>query len=156
MKRNLTFTALISALTIFISCEESHTEINELSPDYCGNMTVIYEDESFLQNNIEAKVEYYEDKASLDIMLKKVKFVPAMPVTIDVTIKGISCSRNQDGTFSISADDITPWAMGGPYEAYRVDDLSGTISDGKLSFEMIFFNVNKNTGYPTEYEGSAK
>ena len=156
MNRIFSFLAVISAFTSLISCEESHTETNDLSPDYLGNMTVIYEDEAFIQNNIEAQIVYNDDLASLDIMLKKVKFVPAMPVTIDVTIKGISCSRNQDGTFSINADEITPWAMGGPYEAYRVDDLSGTISDGKLSFEMIFFNINKNTGYPTEYEGSAK
>jgi len=145
--------AVVSAFSIFVSCEAPPTSISGQSPDYHGEMTVLYENESFVQRGIEVKAQFDEDKGTLDIMLKKVKFVPAMPVRIDVTIMNIPCSENADETFTFAADDLVPWAMGGLYDTYRVDDLVGTISDGELLFEMVFFNTKKNAGYPTTYVG---
>lgn len=146
----------VLTLLVSVSCEAPPTQITDLSPDYQGEMTVLYDGESFEQNGIQVKAEFDEDMNSLDIMLKKVKFVPAMPIRIDVTIMDVPCSENADGSFTFAADDLIPWAMGGPYDTYRVDDLSGTISDDGLSFDMLFFNTKKNEGYPTSYSGKLK
>ena len=152
MNKILPFLAVL-ALSVFVSCEEPPTKITDLSPDYQGKMTVLYEGESFEQSGIKVMAEFDKDMNSLDIMLKKVKFVPAMPIRIDVTIMDIPCSENADGTFTFAADDLIPWAMGGHYDTYRVDDLIGTVSDDCLTFDMLFFNTKKNEGYPTSYSG---
>ena len=51
-------------------------------------------------------------------------------------------------------EDITPWAMGGPYETYRVDDLHGTITENSIEFSLGFYNTKKQENYPTTYSGS--
>ena len=37
---------------------------------------------------------------------------------------------------SFTGTDIIPYAMGGPFEAYIVTNLSGTIQDGTMSLSM--------------------
>lgn len=155
MNKILPFLAVLT-LSFLVSCKVPPTQITDLSPDYQGKMTVLYESESFEQSGIQVKAEFDDDMNSIDIMLKKVKFVPAMPIRIDVTIMDIPCSENADGTFTFAADDFIPWAMGGPYDTYRVDDLIGTVSDDGLTFDMVFFNTKKNEGYPTSYSGTLK
>ena len=59
-----------------------------------------------------------------------------------------------DGSWTFEADGLTPWAMGGPYETYRVDDLRGTISGDSIEFSLGFFNTKKQENYPTSYSGS--
>ena len=90
----------------------------------------------------------------MDLKLEKVKFVPAMPIRIDVTIMDIPVEVSSDGTVMFSADAVTPWTMGGPYDTYRVDDLSGFIKEDRISFSLDFFNTKKNEGYPTSFEGT--
>ena len=75
-----------AALALLCSCEKPDTVIDEQSPEYSGRMTVIYENKPFDQDNVRVLVEFNEDKTAVDIQLCKVKFVPAMPVRIDVTI----------------------------------------------------------------------
>lgn len=140
-------------LSMAASCEKAPSMITEESSDYTGKMSVEYEGENFDQNGINVTAEFNSDSTMLDILLNKVKFVPAMPVRIDVTIMGIPLTANSDGTFTFVTDDIVPWAMGGPYDTYRVDDLSGYISDDSLTFEMVFYNTKKDEGYPTVYSG---
>lgn len=152
MKRILPY--LAAALCLLASCEEAPTEIVEESPQYKGQMTVVYDGKDFEQDGIKVQVEFSEDQTSIDIKLHKVKFVPAMPVTIDVTILDVPAVKSDDGTWSFYGDGITPWAMGGPYENYRADSLSGTIDGSVLEFSLDFHNVKKGEGYPTTYTGS--
>ena len=152
MKRMSSY--LVAALCMLASCEEAPTEIIDNSPKYKGEMTVVYDGKDFEQEGINVQVEFNEEQTSVDIKLHKVKFVPAMPVTIDVTILDVPAVKSEDGTWSFYGDGITPWAMGGPYKNYRADQLSGTISGSVLDFSLDFHNVKKGESYPTSYTGS--
>lgn len=152
MKRMSSY--LFAALCLLASCEEAPTEIIDNSPKYKGEMTVVYDGKDFEQEGINVQVEFNEEQTSVDIKLHKVKFVPAMPVTIDVTILDVPAVKSEDGTWSFYGDGITPWAMGGPYKNYRADQLSGTISGSVLDFSLDFHNVKKGESYPTSYTGS--
>lgn len=152
MKRMSSY--LVAALCLLASCEEAPTEIIDNSPKYKGDMTVVYDGKDFEQDGINVQVEFNEEQTSVDIKLHKVKFVPAMPVTIDVTILDVPAVKAEDGTWSFYGDGITPWAMGGPYENYRADSLNGTIDGSVLEFSLDFCNVKKGESYLTTYTGS--
>lgn len=145
--------AFAAALVLLVSCKEPPTVITENSPVYSGRMTVLYEGEEFVQNGISVKAEFHDGGTLVDIMLQKVKFVPAMPLRIDVTIMDIPVDKAADGSMTFAADGVVPWAMGGPYDTYRVDELYGTVSGDDISFSLDFFNTKKGEGYPTSYQG---
>jgi len=152
MKRFLTL--IIAAVCSFCSCEDPITQITGDSPKFSGQMTVVYEGEDFNQKEVKVQVGFNEDQTTIDIKLEKVKFVPAMPIRIDVTILGVPVTSQADGSWSFYANGFTPWAMGGPYDTYRVDELHGTLTDDTIDFSLDFFNTKKDTGYPTSYSGS--
>lgn len=151
MKRFLT---IMTAACLLSACEKAPTVITDDSPEYTGKMVVVYEGENFEQTGIKVLGEFNEYKTSVDIKLQKVKFVPAMPVRIDVTIMDIPIVSSGEGTWTFEGNDITPWAMGGPYETYRVDDLHGTITENSIEFSLGFYNTKKQENYPTTYSGS--
>jgi len=151
MKRFLSITFIL--MTFMASCQKPPTIITEDSPGYSGTMKVVYEGKDFPQNNIVVKVETDLDAGTMDIRLEKVKFVPAMPVQIDVTIMDIPFEEAADGSLNFSADGSVPWAMGGPYDTYRVDGLTGVIDGDELSFSLDFHNTKKAVAYPTTYSG---
>ena len=153
MKRFITILAIACA---FVACEKAPTIITDDSPEYTGTMVVAYEGEDFEQTGIKVLGEFDPSRTTIDLMLQKVKFVPAMPIRIDVTIMDVPVVSNDDGSWTFEADDLTPWAMGGPYETYRVDDLRGTISGDYLEFSLGFFNTKKQENYPTSYSGSLR
>jgi hypothetical protein len=150
MKRILIILAFVFA---FIACEKAPTVITDDSPEYTGTMIVAYEGEDFRQNDIKVLGEFDQSKTTIDIKLQKVKFVPAMPIRIDVTIMDIPVVSTGEDSWTFEADDLTPWAMGGPYDTYRVDDLCGTISGDSIEFSLGFFNTKKQENYPTSYSG---
>lgn len=151
MKRILIILAFVFA---FIACEKAPTVITDDSPEYTGTMTVAYEGEDFRQNDIKVLGEFDQSKTTIDIKLQKVKFVPAMPIRIDVTIMDIPVVSTGEDSWSFEADGLIPWAMGGPYDTYRVDDLHGTISGSTIELSLGFFNTKKQENYPTSYNGT--
>lgn len=138
---------------IMIACQKPDTVIEDSDPVYSGVMTVVYEGEDFVQNGIRVQAGFSPDSTSMDLKLLKVKFVPAMPVKIDVTVMEIPVVRSEEGVLEFFCDGIVPWAMGGPYDTYRVDELKGSLVNGRLDFSMNFYNTKKKEGYPTSYEG---
>lgn len=145
---------IVFAAFALFACEEAPTIIDEQSPVFTGNMTVRYEGEDFEQKGIKVLADFNEDKTMIDIKLQKVKFVPAMPVTIDVTILEIPVTEESDDTWSFYGDGITPWALGGPYDSYRVDSLTGTLTETGIRFSLDFYNTKKQAAYPTDYSGT--
>ena len=125
------FAAAASVIVLMASCEKAPSVITEDSPEFSGKMTVLYEGEPFDQNGIKVLVELNADKTILEV-----------PVT-----------EEADGIWSFYGDGITPWAMGGPYDGYRVDELRGTVSDSTLEFSLDFYNTKKKQAYPTSYSG---
>ena len=142
-----------AALALLCSCEKPDTVIDDQSPEYSGKMTVVYEGESFEQKDVKVIVGFNEDKTMVDVKLCKVKFVPAMPVRIDVTIMDVPVTETEEGVWEFYGDGITPWAMGGPYDGYRADEFKGTITSDTLDFTLGFYNTKKKVNYPTTYSG---
>jgi hypothetical protein len=150
MKR---FLIILASAWALASCEKAPTVITDESPEYTGTMIVAYEGEDFEQTGIKVLGEFDQSRSTIDIKLQKVKFVPAMPIRIDVTIMDIPVVSTGEDSWTFEADDLTPWAMGGPYDTYRVDDLRGTISDNSIEFSLGFYNTKKQENYPTSYSG---
>lgn len=82
-----------------------------------------------------------------ELAIYQIKFVPAMPVTINVTIPGVVATEQEDGSLRLDCPDVDPWALGGPYPKYRVSGFSGSIRGNKLAFKLLFGTT------PTEFEG---
>lgn len=114
--------------------------------DYLGTVTVRYQESDFDNENIEVNFAPDEDGKTASITLYKIRFVPQMPVTIDVTIPNVSLSTS-GSVISLSCDNVIPLAMGGEYPRYTVKDLSGELKDGELSFSLLFGD------YPTSFRG---
>lgn len=151
--RKKIYSILTAISCLFCSCEKAPTIVTEDTPEFSGKMTVLYDGESFEQSGVKVSAELSTDRNTVDIMLHKVKFVPSMPVRIDVTIMDVPVIQSDGGTWTFAGDDITPWAMGGYYDTYRVDDLYGTISENAIELSLDFFNTKKGEGYPTSYSG---
>ena len=113
MKRFLTIIAVVASL--LCSCEKAPTVIDESSPEFSGRMTVVYEGDDFNQDDIEVLVGIDPTQTTVDIKLQKVKFVPAMPVNIDVTIMKVPLTQEEDGNWTFSADGSV-FAFAPPWE----------------------------------------
>lgn len=114
---------------------------------YIGTMKVISGGEENVSENVNVSVSFNGDK-TVDIMFHKVKFVPQMPMPLDVTVPGVKYEVGKDGVYAISADGIVPVALGVPYEKFRVSGLTGTFEEDDLSLALTFGQ------YPTSYSGS--
>ena len=82
--------------------------------------------------------------SNVDITLYSISFSPRMPMTLDMTIPGVSCSKSS-GAYSLSGDNIVPTALGRPFENYMVTGLTGTLTDTGLALKM------QVGGCPSEY-----
>ncbi|MBQ7459324.1 MAG: TonB-dependent receptor plug domain-containing protein [Bacteroidales bacterium] len=74
------------------------------------------------------------------------RFIPTMPVTIDVTIPNVNLSVAQDAII-LQCDNVVPLAMGGEYPRYTVTALSGSLKGDELEFSLNFGD------YPTSFQG---
>ena len=128
--------AVMPLLTMSCSKEDSDVENPLLSGnyEYSGTMTVT-------ADGID------ETAKTLDIMFYKVKFVPQMPVSLDVSVPGVGFEV-KNGTIELSADGIVPLSGGTlPFPKYTVTGLSGTLTDSGISMKLNFGE------YPVAYEG---
>lgn len=115
---------------------------------YSGTMTVVADGKDNVSENVKVNVSFQEDGAAT-IIFNKVKFVPQMPVSLDVTVPGVTC-ETRENEIILSGNDIVPLAMGMPYAKYKVTSLSGKIIAGKL-------NISLNFGeFATSYVGDAQ
>ena len=80
-------------------------------------------------------------------MFYKVKFVPQMPVSLDVSVPGVGFEV-KNGTIELSADGIVPLSGGTlPFPKYTVTGLSGTLTDTVILMKLNFGE------YPVAYDG---
>ena len=115
---------------------------------YSGTMTVVADGKDNVSENVKVNVSFQED-GTATIIFNKVKFVPQMPVSLDVTVPGVTC-ETRENEIILSGNDIVPLAMGMPYERYKVTSLNGKIIAGKLTVSLNF------GGYATSYVGDAQ
>ena len=111
-------------------------------------MTVVFRGETVPSEDVEISVSYEED-GTLSLLFNQVKFVPQMPVSLDVKVAGITYIY-KDGVVTFAGDGIVPTygVVDAEMPEYTVTGLTGTISGNKLRFSLNFGAV------PTSYEGS--
>lgn len=132
-----------------MACNKQEEPIVPKNSDFLGTVTVIYNDEPFDNENIEVNFLPSEDGKKADITINKIKFVPQMPVTIDVTIPNINVTSTTE-LINLECAEVIPLAMGGEYPRYTVTNLKGTIIGNEIVFSLNFGS------YPTSYRGTLK
>lgn len=115
---------------------------------YSGTMTVVADGKDNVSENVKVNVSFQED-GTAPIIFNKVKFVPQMPVSLDVTVPGVTC-ETRENEIILSGNDIVPLTMGMPYEKYKVTSLNGKIIAGKLTISLNFGE------FATSYAGDAQ
>lgn len=126
--------------------EKNETPVAEAG-DYKGVVTVEASSGTFDNEDIEVNFTPSEDGATATITINKIRFVPQMPVTIDVTIPNVGLTSTKNG-FQLACDNVIPLAMGGEYERYTVTNLTGTLKDDELAFSLNFGST------PTSFKGT--
>lgn len=113
---------------------------------YSGTMTVVAGGKDNVSENVNVNLQ---DDGTATIIFNKVKFVPQMPVSLDVTVPGVKCECRENEII-LSGNDIVPLAMGMPYAKYKVTSLKGKITAGKLTVSLNFGE------FATSYVGDAQ
>ena len=115
--------------------------------DYTGTVTVIFNGEEVENPDITVTVRESEEEGMLEIDMFQIRFVPLMPVQVDLTIPSVSYKVLHDGSLSLSMDDMDPLYLGKPMERYHVTGFTGTLDDEGLTFSLNFGS------YPTSFTG---
>ena len=148
MKRLFYVTLAIIMLT---ACSNRHDNEHTVKTfdgaHYIGTVTVQYNNESYENNPITVDFTLNNKRDSVSITIYSIKFVPQMPVTIDVTIPSVKYAITDNGIV-FSADKVVPYMGVVPVERYLVTGLDGTIAEDKCNFSVNF------GPYPTTFSGT--
>lgn len=147
MKTKHLILAVLAAI-LLVSCEKvaPKEEIIPQTADYLGTVTVLYQDTPFDNDNIEVNFTPSEDGTTASITIYKIRFVPQMPVTIDVTIPNVELNVTEDAIL-LQCDQVVPLAMGGEFPRYTVTALTGSLQGDALEFSLNFGDC------PTSFRG---
>ena len=144
------FFALIAAALLIVSCGSDSKNESEPLPsgitEYKGNMVVTFRGEDYTTENVVISFKYNKDTGKADILFNQVKFVPQMPVTLDIVVPGAAVTRIGD-LYAITGDGIEPTSGGVPYEEYLVTNLIGQWDGSVLDISLLFGS------YPTRFVG---
>ncbi len=145
------FCLMAAAILLTISCSKENGDVDNPSfsgnYEYSGPMTVTADGVDNVSKDVKVDVRIDEKAKTLDIMFNKVKFVPQMPISLDVSVPGIGFEE-KNGTLEFSADGIVPLSGGTlPFPKYTVTALSGTMTATSLSLRLNFGD------YPVIYTG---
>lgn len=156
--KKIIFYALLGALSLnFISCEEEDGNGNEtndvvikpVETRYTGTINVNFKGQATDTEGVDCGVLKDDNKKTIDLNLYQVKFVPQMPLTIDLTIPSVSFQESNN-EIKFSADSIAPTMGGNPYPDYAAKNLTGMIIGDSIWFHCSFGD------YPTTYQGNLK
>lgn len=142
---------IAAVLTVAAACSKNEpVKIIETPTEtvYSGTMTVVADGKDNVSENVNVNVSLQDDGTAA-IIFNKVKFVPQMPVSLDVTVPGVKCEIRENEII-LSGNDIVPQTMGMPYEKYKVTSLTGKIISGKLTISLNFGE------FATSYVGDAQ
>ena len=136
----------IATTLLLMACNKPAQPIVPEESNFKGIVTVIYQDAPFQNENIEVNFKPSADGKTGSLTIYQIKFVPQMPVTIDVTIPNINVTSTPE-QINLECAQVIPLAMGGEYPRYTVTDLKGSIVGKEISFSLNFGSV------PTSYKG---
>ncbi|MCQ2216963.1 MAG: hypothetical protein MJZ33_00585 [Paludibacteraceae bacterium] len=119
---------------------------NEAAPvSYLGKMNVEFADLTYETDSINI-ISSYDSLGMLVLDFKGVKFVPQMPVKLDITVPSIPCQKNGD-VVTFQADTIIPTMSSKPMPKYTASNIKGEIKGDSIAFSLNFAD------YPTSYKG---
>jgi hypothetical protein len=147
MKHLLKTAAIACMVLIGASCKHDNPDPVPVKADFSGTVTVTYRGTDYDTENIKVNFTPSADGKTADILIYAIKFVPQMPVTLDITVPGVSVTPSGKD-FLLSGENLIPLALGGQYPNYTVTGLSGKISGDQISFSLMFGD------YPTSYKGT--
>lgn len=119
------------------------------SKTFIGRITVGEGEYSFSEDSIYIETSK-PDGGKINAKLLQVKFAQAMPLRLDMEINGVNCVKENDGTYTLTGNNIVPIAMGGEFPAYTITNLNGTIKDSIFTVSMMCGS------YPVDYVGVIK
>lgn len=143
-------TLLLFGLTLILACSCGGIDPEKVpfldTTSYRGTVSVLYEGETVENTDILVDMTTDSQEGVLTMFIHRIKFVPKMPVRVDVEVGGIAYEKSGD-VISFSGNDIVPLSGILSMPKYTVTSLSGKISGGTLSFSLNFGE------YPTSFEG---
>lgn len=150
MKKIVSF-LMAAAMLLTLSCSKENEDVENPSfsgnYEYSGPMTVTAGGVDNVSEDVRVEVRIDETARTLDIMFNKVKFVPQMPISLDVSVPGVGFEV-KNGALEFSADGIVPLSGGTlPFPKYTVTGLAGTLTGSGISMKLNFGE------YPVAYEG---
>ena len=150
MKNIYLFICAICAVMLTTACENGHNNDLPNNPNesecYKGTMVVDQNDGShYTQTNVEVDYEINGDK--LNFVMYKVKFAKGMPLKLDMVVEGVDYVEN-NGTYTLTGNNLVPYAMGGPFEKFTITNLTGEITDSSFTLDFMCGE------YPLSYEGT--
>ena len=100
-------------------------------------------------DNENIKVDFIPsaDGKTADIVLNQIRFVPNMPVQIDVTVPGVTLQPGEKDIV-LTCAEVVPKALGGDYPRYTVTNLTGKIVGNEMTFSLKFGDS------PTSFRGT--
>lgn len=141
---------IASMLLAVAGCSKDNVNEEKEAPRssvYSGSLNVVAGGKENVTEGVEVNADIDKDGV-LTLVFHKVKFVPQMPVSLDVTVPDVKYSREADGSLVLSGDGIVPITMMQPYPKYTVTGLSGKMSAKALSVSLNFGE------FPTSYSGN--
>lgn len=141
---------IASMLLAVAGCSKSNVNEEKVPPRssvYSGSLNVVAGGKDNVTEGVEVNADIDKDGV-LTLVFHKVKFVPQMPVSLDVTVPDVKYSREADGSLLLSGDGIVPITMMQPYPKYTVTGLTGKMSAKALSVSLNFGE------FPTSYSGN--
>lgn len=152
----------VSATTISCTKDDDDKDKDVVEAEtFSGKLTVTFKGSDYTTDNIKVKVTDVvfsnsdRKEGTLSLNFEKVKFVPKMPVSLDITVPGVTFKIISRGKAEIYGNGIVPLSGGKGYEMYTVTGLTGKITDENDSSsadDSISFSL-KFGEYPTSYSG---
>ncbi|MBO4806387.1 MAG: hypothetical protein J5554_10125 [Paludibacteraceae bacterium] len=112
---------------------------------YIGQMFVDYSDLTYRSDSVNVKSSY-DSLGNVNLDLLGVRFVPQMPVTVNLTVPSIP-KKQSEGVITFQADTVVPTMSSRPVEKYTAYDIKGEIKGDSITFSLKFGD------YPTSYKG---
>jgi hypothetical protein len=140
---------LLAAVAIFAACNPNEPSIPEgntpatafadakfftaLGTNTAPNVECDNHDQPFTMDSVRSEVVLLTD-STLDIYLFGINFSSKMPVTIDMTIPGVSYKRTAESLI-LTGDSLVPLMGERPFDRYVITALTGTITEKEFKLK---------------------
>jgi hypothetical protein len=132
------------------SCKVTVAQSFQFPQSYIGTLSVTQQDNStFTQENVTVTMTKTGENLMQMIMLG-VKFSNEMPISLDMTVNGITSESSENG-ISLTGDQLIPMAMGGEFPRYIITGLNASLTVDDITLSMTCGGI-----YPLTFSGSKK